>query len=68
MTDIKELPRQSVLAQRAIPMLAIGIVMVLIGVAISQSFGGVLVGLFNLTALVLVVLGVVGLVMKALRR
>lgn len=49
-------------------MLLIGIVMVVIGMAISQSVGGALIGLFNLAALVLVVLGVVGLVMKAIRR
>lgn len=68
MTDVKQMPRESAITRRAVPMLLIGIVMVVIGMAISQSFGGVLIGLFNLTALVLVVLGVVGLIMKAIRR
>ncbi len=62
MIDTKEAKRESALARRAWPMLLVGAVIVAIGVAVSENVGGVLIGLFNLTGLVLLLLGLVGLV------
>lgn len=60
--------RESALARRAWPLLTIGIVMVVIGMVISQSLGGIIVGVFNLAAVVLVLLGLVGLGIKLFQR
>lgn len=62
MVDIKEAKRESALARRAWPMLLVGALIVAIGVAISENVGGILIGLFNLTGLVLLLLGLIGLV------
>lgn len=62
MVDIKETKQESVLARRAWPFLLIGALMIVVGMSISQSAGGILVGVFNLAALVLFFLGIIGLV------
>ncbi len=68
MSDVKKMKQDSAIARRAWPMLLIGLVMVVIGMSISQSSGGIIVGLFNLTAVVLVLLGFIGLGMKLFKR
>ena len=61
MVDIKETKQESVLARKAWPFLLIGALMILIGMSVSQSAGGILVGVFSLAALVLFFLGIIGL-------
>ncbi len=62
MIETKEAKRESALARMAWPFLLVGALMVAIGVAVSANVGGILIGLFNLTGLVLLLLGVIGLV------
>ncbi|MBT8199502.1 MAG: hypothetical protein KJO36_03190, partial [Acidimicrobiia bacterium] len=59
---IKDRKQESVLARRAWPFLLVGALMIVVGMIVSQSAGGILVGLFNLAALVLFFSGIIGLV------
>lgn len=68
LSDVEVRKQESALARRAWPSLVIGVIMVAIGMPLSQNYGGILIGLFDLIALVLVLLGIIGLGVKLFAR